>query len=121
MDENQASARTAEFALKAVSLFLIAAGLGVGGCIAATITQETITLLSGALVGILVAAPIAVFVTMTAMKRQQPQPPASSQPQAQLMTSEQWCEVRRELVTMQRREIYTPPPQQQIEWRTRND
>lgn len=115
--ENQVSARTTEFALKVVSLFFIAVGVGIGAYIATTITQETITLLSGALIGILVAAPIAVFVTMIAMKSHQSQPPASPQPPTQLMTSEQWYEVRRELVTMQRREIYTPPPQQQIEWR----
>jgi hypothetical protein len=93
-----------------------------GKVIDLVVSHETIALISGVMVGVLVAAPCGVLVTYLAMsQRGHPRPPTQNFPQA---TQQQWMEIYRELALMQGRdprvmsdESWQAPAQ--VYWRNR--
>lgn len=77
MDHYQASARRGELVVRTISILVISAGAGIVAYALLTADRETVALLSGAVIGILVASPCAVLVTLAATRgRQAQQPPA---------------------------------------------
>ena len=91
MNQDQASVKTAEFALRAASLFLLFTGVGILVYTLSTANRETIALLTGAVLGVLIATPCAVLVTLIVANQQRQ--PHQNQTSYQHPYDQQWHEM----------------------------
>jgi hypothetical protein len=91
MEQARQSARNTELLIRIVSILVILAGGGILIHMLSIVSRETIALLSGAVVGILIASPCAVLVTLATTRGRQ----AQQSPMPELDIHEQQ---RREMV-----------------------